>query len=236
MTEEQTLKLTPIIVKPGSCCLDVGANIGEYTLPLAKAAGSKGLVLAYEPEPGAHTSLVTNVAHWQAVDQVNLDLAPIVPLRLALSDGARVDTFMVYQYWTMVEVDDPRHAERVRHAKEEQGRQPFKAVLSKLDWARPARKVDFIKLDVDGYELKVLRGARWTLVSDRPTVLIELGDFTLKYVEDSVDELLEFLWKCDYRLYVNDGVFEDPRDARRLVPDESTVNGIAVAKEKERPW
>jgi FkbM family methyltransferase len=49
------------MVSPGDCILDVGANIGLYTLPLARAVGAAGLVIAAEPDPGNLALLRKNI-------------------------------------------------------------------------------------------------------------------------------------------------------------------------------
>ena len=60
--EEPSVKLLQMIAHPGSIVFDVGANIGSYTLPLARTVGVTGMVYAFEPHPRVCKRLTANIA------------------------------------------------------------------------------------------------------------------------------------------------------------------------------
>jgi FkbM family methyltransferase len=71
-------------------------------------------------------------------------------------------------------------------------------------------KVDFIKIDVQGYEKYVLEGAKNTITTSKPMIIIEMEDFQLKKFNYNVTELFELLRSLDYYIYFLD--FDYPAD------------------------
>lgn len=169
---ERELRLLPLLVRAGHTCVDIGAAMGAYTLPLALLVGGTGRVLAFEPRPGAAHRL-ERLASIMRLQHVSVQAAAIgtaaavgrlvvprrrhhVPGRSYLSTGAVSD-----------DLDDglvPGQHLDVR--------------IMSLDEVRSslAAPIDFVKCDVEGAELAVLRGARWVLSHDRPTLLCEIEE------------------------------------------------------------
>jgi FkbM family methyltransferase len=139
------------MVRPGMTCVDVGANVGHYTRLLARLVGPEGRVLAFEPSHSnfallAHRRLGPNVETFQAaVGGSNGTTA------LHLSSTLNVDH---RTYAT----DDVRATVQVP--------------LVRLDDALRGEPVDFVKMDVQGYELHVLRGMTGILGGRRPLSMI----------------------------------------------------------------
>jgi FkbM family methyltransferase len=59
--EEKLLKPMLCVLRPGDVAYDIGANVGTFTIPLAKYVGQQGQVIAFEPELGAYERLVENI-------------------------------------------------------------------------------------------------------------------------------------------------------------------------------
>lgn len=143
-------------LRPGMTALDVGANLGSFTLFLAQAVGRTGRVHAFEPVAATHGLLRCNLA-------LNA-LAQVQAHEVAVGSGpGRV---------AVPEIDLSRPGNFGAAALCEAtagGRRVERIALDDLDL--PA--CDLIKADVEGHELDVLRGAERLLGRARPVLLLE---------------------------------------------------------------
>ncbi len=182
------------LVRPGATVLDVGANVGAHTLPLARCAGPHGRVIAFEPTEFAIAKLRRNL-------ELNPVLAPAVTAVQALLVGAAggaAGAPLVFSSWPL-SGGDQVHLLHGGRAMSTRG-----AEVTTLDDAlreRGVTRVDFIKIDTDGHEPEVLEGAAETLRRSAPTILMELAPYTLDEAGSSVDDLLSTIRACGYRLY-----------------------------------
>jgi FkbM family methyltransferase len=211
-------------VGPGSVVLDVGANIGAHTLEFASRVGSSGKVFAFEPTFFAHRKLLQNLA-------LNPSLAAIVKaeqLMLAASDN-RTTELEIYSSWPLIRQDN-LHAKHLGRLQPTEGAR----AISLDTYLRQAGvpRVDFVKLDVDGFECEVLEGARHCLDVFRPTILMELAPYLLLERGASLAQLVAILTRSGYRFARLDGeVF--PLDVQTLenkIADGSSINVIAHPK------
>ncbi len=171
--------------RPGARVIDVGANIG-ITAVMAGALVDPGRVVAIEPVPETFAHLEANVAR-SGLDNIDCVRAAAAAeegeVGLVTLAGSNFAAFVGYQdvlrrYAAYDEV--PARALSLDQIVAEVG----------LD------RVDFIKIDVEGYELEVLRGARRTLADSEPVVFLEVNHYCLNVfrrtsVVDFVDEVLE---------------------------------------------
>jgi FkbM family methyltransferase len=140
------------LAAPGTCVVDAGANIGAHTLVFAGAVGPAGIVIAAEPQRVAVQILNANLA-----------LNGIVNTRvLACALGDEVGTIQI-------PAPDPSRpvlgTVSVGHGME-------RVRIVTIDSLR-LRRCDFIKVDVEGFECQVLRGARETVGRTRPLLYVE---------------------------------------------------------------
>ena len=170
----------------GWICFDVGANVGAITLALAKYGGPAARVHAFEPGP-------PNLQRLRANLELNPDLAArvdVVPAGVGDEPG---------ELRWREEPDNPGNAllgPEGTHAV---------PVITLDHYAREhaLRRVDFIKIDVEGMELAVMKGARQTLLQLRPLLYFETlprygglhegGNFSL------IEQWL--VQECRYRLH-----------------------------------
>ena len=146
-------------VKPGSFALDIGAHIGFYSLLLSKQVGPHGRVVAFEPFPPNFEVLQENLqlngckqalAIKKAVMDCSSELVVSVP-----DDEPLPGAFSV------VGTGGPRQI-------------AIEAVSLDHFLSDNSEPVAFIKLDVEGAEERVLRGAGKTITSFHPTILLEV--------------------------------------------------------------
>lgn len=169
-------------VSAGGVVVDLGANIGAFTVPLAKKAGPAGRVYALEPQRLVHQLLASNVA-------LN-GLMNVHALQMAVG---RTDEAAVWMESPDLATDGLLNLGAVA-AQHGAGpmREPVRCTsVDALDLAG----VDLIKVDVEGLEVEALQGAQRTIVRDRPVL----------YVEDNADdgnpELLRRIEELGYLVY-----------------------------------
>jgi FkbM family methyltransferase len=220
--EPRTVRTYAGLVKSGDIVLDIGANIGAHTLVLARLVGPAGRVIAFEPTAFAFNKLGGNVA-------LNPDLAPrISPFQsmlVAERSGGVPPT--LFSSW-------PLSAEHGLHAKHK-GRSmttdgASAVTLDDAVRALDLQAVDFIKIDVDGHELPVLRGGQATIDRFCPAILIELAPHVHEEEGYSFDELITFFDERGYRFFNANGGKDVPVDATRLrtiIPDGGCINVLA---------
>jgi FkbM family methyltransferase len=213
------------LVEPSALVLDVGANIGAHTLHLARLVGPHGRVLAFEPTDFAFQKQMRNFS-------LNPHLARRIVAHqcfLAAQDQAAIpDT--VYSSWPLPRSSD-RHAKHPKHLGQEM---PTKAaharsldsVLSEYGDA----PVQLVKLDVDGYECEILRGASALLSAVKPIFVMELAPYVLDERGSSLKELLSFFTPNGYRFFdeaTDQPLSSSAADLQNMIADGESKNVIA---------
>ena len=209
--EHGTASALAALARPGATVLDIGANIGAHCLPLARRVGPDGRVFAFEPTEWAHKKLTRNLA-------LNPELRNVRTERLALSDEDANSA--TYAFQSQYAAEDASHAEK--------GTVGFARLDTYLERAGISR-VDLIKLDVDGFETKILRGGAAMLKRDRPTMIIEVSDYWQKRAGDSFDALYALL--DGYAFFELDTVtpIASLPDRIRALADRDAVNVVCRA-------
>ena len=164
--EAAYLKLLPVFIRPGSEVVDVGANVGAYTLLMARLVGPEGRVFAFEPLPTAadilaHTcQRLTNVVIVREALSDGEDAA--LELRVPLLAGAVPEP-------ALAAVDPaPWAGSGLRTWK------VFRVPVGRLDdHLAGFRDISFIKVDVEGQEGAFLSGAGETIRRFRPVLQLE---------------------------------------------------------------
>jgi FkbM family methyltransferase len=223
--ELRTLRAYRDHVRPGEVVLDVGANIGAHTLPLARLVGPTGRVIAFEPSDFAFAKLRRNI-------ELNPQLAQAIEacqIMLAASPAEPLSKD-VYASWPL-DRSDNLHEDHAGRLTSTTG-----ATVDALDEfvaARGLTRIDFIKLDVDGNEHKVLAGSSSTLHQFKPKIVMELAPYVYSNDPAEFDDNLRLLWAAGYKLLdMSRGTVlpEDTTKARAAVPDGGGINILALRK------
>jgi len=157
---EPELRELPRLVAPGSIAVDVGAHFGTYSYPLSRLVGKGGKVIVIEP--------VEEDARFLRAASRQLRL-PIEIHHCALSSSARVAN---------LHVPDLHGKQKTALSSLESlnaGGGLRAVVVKRLDDVLDDadRHVSFIKIDVEGHEIEVLKGAEETIARHKPNLLIE---------------------------------------------------------------
>jgi FkbM family methyltransferase len=221
--ERKTGKVLQRLVGAGSTVLDIGANIGAHTLRLGRLVGPTGKVHAFEPTDYAYRKL-----------KRNLELNPAINSRVVTEQirliGNRQREFSdeIYSSWKVVGAD-VRHPKHLGIAQSTTGATAMR--LDRYCQKQCIAKVDFVKLDVDGFESEVIAGGMQVLKRDRPKICMELAPYVLAERGSSLDELLSLLTQCDYKLTdLSNGrtLTCDPARLNAKIPDGAGINVMAV--------
>jgi FkbM family methyltransferase len=216
------------LVSAGDVVVDIGANVGAHTLPLARAAGETGRVIAFEPTGWAFSKMRVNLG-------LNPDLQARVTAEQALlvSPGQRTVPAAIYSSWPLAASSDlhPLHRGRLMSTGEARA-----VTLDDYVADSGTERVDFVKIDVDGTEPEVLAGAAATVARHRPRIVIEMAPCAYEDNEgfeksDGFERIVGFLNEHHYR-------FEHLRTGRPLptdvdalaarIPDGSSMNVLCL--------
>ncbi|RQR39863.1 MULTISPECIES: FkbM family methyltransferase [unclassified Burkholderia] len=163
--EPQLVSMLAVLCDSGAQVLDIGANIGCTALALSQIV-SDGKVVAFEPVPRTFANLSKNVGMISNVAIHNFALGKQTgTLPMQGSEGDSAGAFVANQFHIAntgyFQVDVP---------------------VRTLDEAFPSLgldRIDFIKIDVEGFELDVFEGGRETLQRFKPRVVLEMNHFCL---------------------------------------------------------
>ncbi len=184
--EPALIQLIKHEARPDWVALDIGANVGAVTLALARFTAPTGIVHAFEPGP-------PNVQRLQA----NLALNPGLAAQVTVHP-AGVGEAPGQLRW-QEEDGNPGNAMLGAH-----GTHAVPVItLDDFTVQQGLSRLDFIKVDVEGMELSVFRGARCTLRQFRPTIYFETLDrYGDEHGGNNFALLEQFLTgECQYRLY-----------------------------------
>ena len=152
-------------IKEGSVCIDIGANLGYYTVPLSKLSGISGKVYAVEPVPIFVEILKSNLSKLKNNNVTILNYA------LGENDGQLltmgtpiVDGIFRHGYTKVVEDDEFEYSDKYTVEVKNPGK-----IFGNLD------KLNFIKCDVEGYENHIIPLMYEMIQKHKPVILIEFG-------------------------------------------------------------
>ena len=182
---DSEVRLLPLLVEPGDTVCDIGANRGLFTYWLLRRGAR---VLAFEPNP----SLV-RILKLRFPGETRSGALTLFETALSADAGAAV--LHIPRDLSPLATLDGDLAEQVEGPTDD-----VRVAMARLD-ACVSADVSFIKLDVEGHEVKVLQGARGIIVASRPTFLIEAEERHRPGAVAAVRQVLEpFGYRGFFRL------------------------------------
>ena len=177
------LKNVPV----GGICIDVGAFIGDTALTMAKHVGTDGVVLAIEPNPEAYECLKYNMEHSEVMSlntfTINKAVGP--------AEGEPA---------TLMKDDNAGASWLSRHGSGGIYTDTLDNMIRHCAFA----SVSFIKIDVEGWEVEVLKSAQKILATHKPDLLIEVNHGALARQGAKIADIENFLIAHGYGYQITD--------------------------------
>jgi FkbM family methyltransferase len=215
---EGEVKTLMQLAPEGGVVLDIGANIGAHTVPLAQKVGPKGVVLAFEPQPRIHMMLCANL--------LMNGLANVLIYSCALGTEKGTAFLPVLDYEqpnnygavSVTDAPDPRLPARPTRV----------MAIDDLKLASCA----LMKIDVEGSEAKVLRGGAKTIMALRPILYVENDR-----KEKSAELIALLRHELGYELYWDMPALYNPENiagnAENVFPRVASFNMLCVPRESK---
>ena len=197
--EEYWTGLFMELLKPGMTVVDIGANVGHYSLIAARAVGDSGRVFSFEPDPHNYDLLVRNV-------ELN-GFTNVTALNVAVSSGKGTVTLYLDKY------NLGGHSLSAENVLISAGKVEVDTIsLDEFFETAAAGVVDVIKMDTQGAEGLIIKGARRVIEDNDPVVLMELWPFGLRNAGYDPATLVVNLERLGYFFKVIDKSGKEARD------------------------
>lgn len=185
------------LAKKGDIAIDVGAHIGWYTLVASQCVGKFGKVISFEPNPFCIDKLRDNVT-------IN-DFTNVIIEQIALSDKNKKVSF-----W----IGDDMGGSLVKQNTQRLTKGKVKRILVRAQTldsyviSYGIKRISLIKIDVEGAELEVLRGAKNILQKQTPYLIVEVIEESLKAFGANREMLFDFVRRFGYKphLFTKGGI------------------------------
>lgn len=176
-----------------NCFIDVGAHIGLYSLPVSRALADGGMVYAFEPS-SSNAAYLHRHLRYNGVDNIVVE-------QTLVGEQPAADVL----FYEPVESGSPVGG-LLRFSDDVDYRETHRAQVSidgycELHGLHP----DVMKIDAEGSEVMILRGARGALLRDRPIVFLSVHPGRIEQLGGSLDELGALLDSVRYSLFDADG-------------------------------
>ena len=178
---------------PGDVFVDVGANIGYFSVLAASVVGEQGAVFAFEPDPNNYRLLCANA-------ELNGFAGNIVAVEAALSDTAGEGRLFLSE--------DNLGDHQVYVGDEDRNSVPIVLQRGSDYLARRIEQLDLLKIDTQGSEFQVIEGLMPLLVGleSKPRIIVELTPHSLRQAGASGRALMELLGTLDQPFWIIDHI------------------------------
>lgn len=201
------------LLSSGSVFYDIGANFGYYSLMLAHSLNGDCSIRSFEPNPKTYQRLRTNI-------QLNHLQEVVKTFPIALSDSNGTGT--------LIERADNSGASRLGN--DSTGISVDVRTLDSFCNEKSEERLDAVKIDVEGYEVRVLHGAHQTISKFKPAIVIEFWTPGLKRAEATVDDIADVLGEMGYELFIP--MRGNLQPLRELPRGDDPVNVFAFHKDR----
>ena len=213
-------------IKPGDLAIDIGANIGDTTVPMALAAGGSGITLGFDPNPYVFKILQANAA-------LNKGRQNIVPLLYAITEKEEefyyISSEASFGNGGISPTKESIHGKFVYPEK-------IKGVnlleFLEKNYSDRVQRLSFIKIDTEGYDKEIIKSISSLLTKYKPAIVAEsFGEAS----RDAKIELYDVIARLGYDIFYFDDFKADAKviklDKREDITKwKDTVNIYATPK------
>ena len=198
---------------PRRVCLDVGANIGQTTIGFSPYFQK---IISFEPNPPVYECLLKNIEEH--------NLKNVNTHRIGIGDVVEKRDFK----YNHIKPGTSRFLENGEKAGGSAGRRTNIKIETLDNFLFKNTEVDLIKIDVEGYEEKVVTGAKNLLLNHKPTVVLEVRPLHIETHKPRIDKFMRQIgYTCLYKrrtdyYYVHDSKAE--KIVTRLLSDKEKNN------------
>jgi FkbM family methyltransferase len=206
------------ILRPGMHFMDIGAHEGLYTLFASRCVGDNGHVWSFEPSSRERTGLARNI------ELNRLNNVSVLPSAVAEADGngeLKVANAVRSGHNTLGDAV----WEGVRLCESEAV--PLRS-LDSVAAEKQFNRLDFVKIDAEGAEMRIINGASRVLREFRPILLFEAQDSSLRQQGGCLDGLLTAIRSHDYRICA----FDPDTGLPTAEPGPEDLNLLAIPQER----
>ncbi|HRP56466.1 FkbM family methyltransferase [Agriterribacter sp.] len=202
-------------IKKGDLAIDIGANIGDTTVPMALAAGKEGLTLGFDPNPYVFKILEANA-------RLNPDKVNIVPLPYAITEKESEFFYnsseASFANGGIQEIDKGYHG---KYALQQKIKGIRLSDFLRTHYPEEMKKLSFIKVDAEGLDSVILKSVKDLIEAFKPLVIAEC--FTRSSKEERYD-LFNTVALPGYKVYKFDDF------------DENAPTTLISGKEEMTNW
>lgn len=211
-------------IKEGDLTIDIGANIGDTTVPMALAAGKSGVALGFDPNPYVYKILEANAA-------LNKDKTNIVPQPYAISKEEDEFYFISseasFGNGGISPTKESIHGKFVHPHK-------IKGIdltqFLEREYPDQINKFSFVKIDTEGYDKEIIKSIRGLIQKYKPVIVAEsFGDST----DEAKMELFEVIHRDGYQIFYFEDFDVNSKTIRidnkeRMIEWKKTINIYAI--------
>ena len=222
--EKHVTKSALLNIPKDAIIIDVGANFGLMSLPFAQSA-PQGKVYAFEPAHYAIEKLNHNLS-------LNPELAKhieVINAFVAAKSSEHPEMKAIASWKVNSGKESATHPINMGAVKSAEG----VVSISLDDFCKKENltRVDFIKMDTEGYESDVLKGATEAIARYRPQIIFELGLYSMSEKGIEFSFFSDYFGKLNYSLYDSASkVLITLENHKKYVPAKATIDIIAIPK------
>jgi FkbM family methyltransferase len=212
-------------VGEGATCFDIGAERGWFTLLMAKLSGPSGAVYSFEPYQPTFEKLRANIElnnfHW------------VHPQNTAISAENGKSSFIPPSDEIIGNNENIEFCSGVGYLSDSASTGALSVPMVTIDSFVQnigLNRIDIMKIDVEGAEAKVLRGAKTAISKYRPVILVEYNEKTARRAGSSMKELDDILEDYGYDRYIFWGALEKLRLEKYLKDPDPVFNAFCLPR------